>query len=249
VCVRIAERHGLEVIGRYEDAALSGGTTRRQGYQRMLEGARRREFDVIVAEDVSRLWRLMAEQAPRLAELRDLDVQVITQDFDTRHESADILGAVNGAMSEHYRQEIGRRTRRGLEGRARAGKPTGGKAHGYIAARDSATGDREIHPEQAKVVLRIFEDYANGLSPRAIAAALTRRRALARINAQARGAAPKTLDVVRHCRRSAARHRDPEQPDLHRQVELQPLPVGALGIGLEPTALPGESPERVDRSH
>ena len=106
--------------------------------------------------------------------MRDLDVQVITQDFDTRHESADILGAVNGAMSEHYRQEIGRRTRRGLEGRARAGKPTGGKAYGYIAARDSATGDREIHSEQAQVVLRIFQDYGNGLSPRAITAALNR---------------------------------------------------------------------------
>src|SRR6516165_1163473 len=63
------------------------------------------EFDVIVAEDVSRLWRLMAEQAPRLAELRDLGVQVVTRHFDTREESADTLGAVNGAMSEHYRKE------------------------------------------------------------------------------------------------------------------------------------------------
>jgi site-specific DNA recombinase len=174
VCERVAERHGFQVIGRFEDAALSGGTTRREGYQRMLEAARRGEFDVIVAEDVSRLWRAMSEQAPRVAELIDLNVHVVTQDLDTRQESAGILGALNGAMSEHYRQEIARRTRRGLEGRARAGKPTGGRAYGYLAARDSGTEQREIHPEQAKVVLRIFEDYANGLSPRAIAAALNR---------------------------------------------------------------------------
>jgi site-specific DNA recombinase len=174
VCERLAGRHGFTVVDRFDDAALSGGTTKRQGYQRMLEAARRAEFDVIVAEDISRLWRAMAEQAPRLAELRDLDVHVVTQDLDTRHESAEILGAVNGAMSEHYRKEIGRRTRRGLEGRARAGKPTGGKAYGYVAARDSATGRLEIDPDQARVVLRIYEDYARGSSPRAIAAALNR---------------------------------------------------------------------------
>lgn len=174
VCERLAERHSFTVVGRFEDAALSGGTTRREGYQRMLEAARRGEFDVIVAEDISRLWRAMAEQAPRLAELRDLDVHVVTQDLDTRHESSEILGALNGAMSEHYRKEIGRRTRRGLEGRARAGKPTGGLAYGYVSARDSGTGKMEIQPEQARVVRRIFGDYANGMSPRAIAAALNR---------------------------------------------------------------------------
>ena len=172
VCEEVARRHGLTVVDRFEDAARSGGTTKRPGYQRMLDAARGGDFDVIVAEDVSRLWRLMAEQAPRLAELRDLGVQVVTQDFDTRQESADILGAVNGAMSEHYRKEIGRRTRRGLEGCARAGTPTGGKAYGYIAARDSGTEQVEVHPEHATVVRRIYEDYANGMSPRAIAAAL-----------------------------------------------------------------------------
>lgn len=32
----------------------------------------RREFDAFIAEESSRLWRNMAEQAPRLAELRTL---------------------------------------------------------------------------------------------------------------------------------------------------------------------------------
>lgn len=167
VCERLAERHGFTVVDRFDDAALSGGTTKRQGYQRMLEAARRGELDVIVAEDISRLWRAMAEQAPRLAELRDLDVHVVTQDLDTRQESSEILGAVNGAMSEHYRKEIGRRTRRGLEGRARAGKPTGGRAYGYIAARDSTTGQLEINPDQARVVsLRLEPSAIHGEPPR-----------------------------------------------------------------------------------
>lgn len=168
-CRKLADRHGFEVIAEFSDAAISGGTANRPGYQSMLEAARNREFDAIIAEDTSRLWRNLAEQAPRLAELQDLGIHVVTHDLDTRADSADILSAVNGAMSQIYRKEIGRRTRRGLEGLARAKKPTGGRSYGYIAANASESGDREIDPEQALIVVRIFEMYADGMSPRAIA--------------------------------------------------------------------------------
>lgn len=164
-CERIAERNGFTVTARFQDAAVSGGTAQRTGYQQLLAAARRGEFQVIIAEDSSRLWRNLAEQAPRVAELRDLGIHVVTADLDTRQESAAILGAVMGAMGEQYRAEIGRRTRRGLEGRARASKSTGGKAFGYR----TADGVRVVDPEQAAVVVRIFTMYADGYSPRAIA--------------------------------------------------------------------------------
>src|SRR5688572_8935026 len=80
VCERLAVQHGFEVITGFTDAAISGGTATRPGYQAMLEAARRREFAVIVAEDTSRLWRNMAEQAPRLAEFSDLGIHVVTHD-------------------------------------------------------------------------------------------------------------------------------------------------------------------------
>jgi site-specific DNA recombinase len=168
-CRKLAKRHEFNVVAKFSDKALSGGTANRPDYQNMLVAARSGQFDVIVAEDTSRLWRNMAEQAVRLAEFQDLGVKVVTYDLDTRQESAGILGAVNGAMSEHYRREIGRRTRRGLEGLAQSKKPTGGRSYGYIAATDSSSDEREIDPEQALVVVRIFQMYADGMSPRAIA--------------------------------------------------------------------------------
>lgn len=168
-CERLAERHGLTVTARFSDAAISGGTAERPGYQALLAAARRHEFDVIVAEDTSRLWRNLAEQAPRLAELADLGIHVVTHDLDTRTESAGMLSAVLGASSEAYRKEIGRRTRRGLEGRARQGKTAGGHSYGYIAARESGTGQIEIDEAEAEIVRRIYQLYADGKSPRAIA--------------------------------------------------------------------------------
>jgi site-specific DNA recombinase len=160
------------VVARFSDAAVSGGTSSRPGYQALLCAARRREVDVIVAEDSSRLWRELAEQWRALKELQDLGVHVVGHGLDTRREESKILLAVSGAMAEAYRDEIARRTRRGLEGRAIAGKPTGGRAYGYIAARDCASGQLEIDANEAAIVRRIFELYADGTCPRSIAATL-----------------------------------------------------------------------------
>ncbi len=175
IAARLAERERFAVVARFSDAAISGGTASRPGYQALLAAARRREFDVIIAEDSSRLWRNMSEQAPPLAELADLGIHVITHDLDTRQESAEILGSVLGSMASQYRKEIGRRTRRGLEGLARNGKPAGGRSYGYIPASQSGTGQIEIDPEQARVVRQIFEWRAQGWSSARIAGELNQR--------------------------------------------------------------------------
>lgn len=172
VCDRLAERHGFKVVERFSDAAISGGTTERPGYQALLAAARAKQFKVIVAEDKSRLWRSLPEQWRALSELMDGGVHIVTRDIDTRAENFKILLSVHGAMADVYRDQIGYRTRRGLEGRARSGKPTGGRAYGYFAARDGETGLREVHAEQAESVGRIFTRYAAGKSPRWIAGEL-----------------------------------------------------------------------------
>ena len=50
VCERLAERHGFTVVERFSDAAISGGTAERPGYQSLLAAARTKQFKVIVAE-------------------------------------------------------------------------------------------------------------------------------------------------------------------------------------------------------
>jgi site-specific DNA recombinase len=156
-CDRIASRHGYEIVGRYNDAAVSGGTAARPEYQRMLDDARHGKFDAIIAEDLSRLWRNLAEQSRQLAELADIGVVVITLDVDTRAESAELLSAMHGAMNSMYRKEISRRTRRGLEGRALAGQPTGGRCYGYPTPNHAATNEPQT-------VQTIFSWRADGLS-------------------------------------------------------------------------------------
>jgi len=168
VCERLAARHGFEVVARFTDEGVSGGTANRPGYQALLAAARSGAIEVIVAEDSSRLWRNLAEQSPREAELKDLGVAIVTQDLDSRNEASSWIGPILGTAASVYRQEIGRRVRRSLEGRAKNCRPTGGRAYGY-------TSVREIVPDQAAVVLEVFERFAAGETLMAIAADLNVR--------------------------------------------------------------------------
>jgi site-specific DNA recombinase len=144
-CEDAAKSAGLEVVARFEDRGISAGTAERPGYQALLAAARRHEFDIIVTEDISRLWRNRAEFGPRSAELEDLGVHWLScVGQDTRREGWGLVVQILQAMAEQARREASYRTRRGLHGKARSGGSTGGRAYGYVAARDSSTGQIEI---------------------------------------------------------------------------------------------------------
>jgi site-specific DNA recombinase len=172
-CELTAKREGFTVVAKFGDKELSGGTAQRPGYQQMLDAARAGKFDILICEDLSRLWRSRAEYGPRSAELEDLKINMVTATGDdTRRDGWGLLITIKLAMAEHARREASYRTRRGRAGKARAKEPTGGKAYGYICAEQKRT----IDPEQAKVVLQIYQWRAAGWSAQRIARELNARR-------------------------------------------------------------------------
>jgi hypothetical protein len=118
----------------------------------------------------------------------------------------------------------------------RNGKPTGGRANGYVAAREGETGQREIHQEQAETVRGIFSWYAAGKPPRRIAGELNRlgvsspgaswNRTSVRLNAKRTRAW-----VAPAIQRSQVRLRHSEQPRLWAgDVLLDRIRGGNLGL-------------------
>jgi site-specific DNA recombinase len=71
-------------------------------------------------------------------------------------------------MAQLYLSDLKQKTWRGQLGRALQGKVPGGKAYGYDLV-TTATGERQINLVEAAIVTRIFTEFANGQSPRAIA--------------------------------------------------------------------------------
>lgn len=156
-CTRVAIAAGITVVDQFADRGISGGTADRPGYQGLLASARAGQFDIVIAEDISRLWRNRSEYGQRSAEFEDRGIHLLTcVGDDTRRDGWGLVLGIKQAIAEHQRREISYRTLRGLEGRALAGESTGGRCYGY-------NGIAVLEP-QARVVRYIFQLYAAGCS-------------------------------------------------------------------------------------
>ena len=161
----------------YSDHAISGATTLRPGYQKMLEDARAGRFEVLVAEALDRLSRDQENIAGLFKQLSFADVRLITL---SEGEIGELHVGLKGTMNALFLKDLAHKTRRGLEGRIRQGKSGGGLCFGYEVVRAVATsgdplrGERRINETEAEIVRRIFREFTHGRSPKAIAHALNK---------------------------------------------------------------------------
>jgi site-specific DNA recombinase len=168
VCRRFIERQGWQLGEVYSDAAMSGASRFRPGYQKLLADAERHQFDVVVCEALDRLGRKLADIAELFDRLTFHGVKLYT--LATGEVTALHIGML-GTMAQLYLSDLREKVWRGQLGRVRQGRVAGGKAYGYdVDARE--TGLRRINETEAEVVRRIFRKFAAGESPRAIAKAL-----------------------------------------------------------------------------
>lgn len=163
------------------DYAVSGASTNRPGFDALMAMVRRREIDVLLVEDVSRLSRDQGDADRIYKELAYYGVQLLSlaDGIDSSVKGAKLAYSVKALMSDLYLEDLRDKTLRGMEGRAHAGLATGGRALGYrsvpIPGPDPRTpaGSRiEIDPETAPLVERIFKMYVQGGSFNGIAATL-----------------------------------------------------------------------------
>ncbi|MEN5300121.1 recombinase family protein [Brucella sp. TWI559] len=161
------------IVREYEDAALSGSSfVTRPGIRQLMADAQRGEFDIIVAESLDRFTRDQADVATLHKRMRYMGIQIFTL---SEKEISEIHIGLQGTMNALYLKELSDKTRRGLRGCIEAGRSAGGRCYGYQAVEklhsdgSPIRGLLEIHPIEAVVVRRIFTEFAEGRSPRAIA--------------------------------------------------------------------------------
>ena len=165
VCSRYIVKNGWAAVATYSDAAMSGASRFRPGYQQLLADLGSGAFDVIVVEALDRLGRKLAD----VADLHDrCTFAGITLVAVNVGEITPMHIGLLGTMAQLYLSDLKQKTWRGQLGRALQGKVPGGKAYGYDLV-TASTGERRINAVEAAIVRRIFTDFANGQSPRAIA--------------------------------------------------------------------------------
>ncbi len=177
ICRAHIEQQAWEYLTAYTDHAISGASTLRPGYQKLLEDARGHKFEIIVAESLDRLSRDQEDVAGLFKQLSFLGIKLMTL---AEGEISELHVGFKGAMNALYLKDLAQKTRRGLEGRVRQGKSGGGLCYGSEVVLDQAPagaqvrGGRRIIEAEAKVVRRIFEAFAVGQSPKTIAHAFNR---------------------------------------------------------------------------
>lgn len=176
VCRRLAEKHGFTLVASFEDAALSGASVaNRPGFAALMKAAEERAFDLVVCEALDRLSRSQADVSAAFEDLRFYGVGIHTI---SEGAVSELHIGLAGTMNALQLREIGRKTKRGLQGVASAGRHTGGRVYGY--SRDRRLDDHgelirgllAINPTEAEIVRRILKAYAAGQSPRSIASDL-----------------------------------------------------------------------------
>lgn len=171
ICSEYVERQDWTVVDHFEDQGLSGAALgNRPGVLSLQEAALARRFDVIVVTDLTRLSRSQGDLSKMIDRLTAKGIRVVgVQDgYDSARRGHKLQAGLSGILGEAFREMVRDRTYAALESRAKADRPTGGRVYGY---RDS-----KIDRGEAFMVLEIFSKFADGISPRSIAADLNERR-------------------------------------------------------------------------
>lgn len=167
----------------FSDKAISGASLQRPSWEKLWALVTAGGVDVIVTEDTSRISREFADSAVLFRDLTYLEVPLlgVADGIDTSKKNAKLEYGVKTLMNDLYREDLRDKTKRGLDGCARAGFSTGGLPFGYrsepVRQGAKVVGKQiVIDPEKAETVRRIFVLYAEGQSYASIAQRLTSER-------------------------------------------------------------------------
>lgn len=156
------ETNGIQLVEVFTDEAISGKTDNRDNFQKMVQGVIKGYYDVdaILVHKFNRFARNKYDSALYKKRLKEVGVKVIsvTQNIDDTPEG-ELLEGFLETIDQYYSANLAVEVRKGLRENALKGKHAGGQVlFGY-----SLDANGYYRPnENAKIVKRIFEEYAAG---------------------------------------------------------------------------------------
>jgi len=175
ICQKRIDAENWTLVETYSDAALSGTSEDRPEYQRLMADIEAGRFDIILAESLDRFSRDQEHMAKLYKWTTHHQVKIVTL---ADGEINEMHVGLKGLMSALYIKDLAAKTRRGLEGRVLLGRSAGGLCYGYDVIKEldddgePDRGKREINPEQAEIVRKVFQWFMDGHGYRAIASKL-----------------------------------------------------------------------------
>ena len=146
VCTERVVREKWTLAATYTDRGISGASHLRPGYQKLLEGARKGEFDIVLAEALDRISRDQEHVASFFKLMSFAGIRIVTL---TEGEISELHVGLKGTMNALFLKDLADKTRRGLRGRIEQGRSGGGLCYGYTIVENGERGGREIVQAEA----------------------------------------------------------------------------------------------------
>ena len=172
----------------FEDEGFSGGNLRRPAFQRMMEGAKKRQFKAIIVYRLDRISRNVGDFSNLIEELTRLDIAFISirEQFDTGTPMGRAMMYIASVFSQLERETIAERIRDNMHELAKTGRWLGGMTPtGYTSESvKRVTVDGKTHkacklkllPEEAALVTLVFDLFTETQSLTKTEAELLRQR-------------------------------------------------------------------------
>ena len=129
----IADKKGLNIVREISDEGISGakGRDEREGFDELIKGAIRKEFDIILVWDVSRLGRSLKDLVSFLEDVQSAkcDLYIHQSGIDTSTASGKMMFGMLSVFSEFERSMIRERVIAGQQRAKSEGKHIGRKSN------------------------------------------------------------------------------------------------------------------------
>lgn len=166
-CYKLAKSLGWKVVTEFDDNDLSAFSGKvRPGFEAMLDGMKRGEFDALLCWHPDRLYRSMKdlERLIEVADARRVQIRTVNGgDLDLSNSSGRMLARILGSVSRQESEHKGERQRRANEQAAAAGKwVAANRPFGY-------TQDGKVIESEAALIRNAASDVLAGKSIRQVA--------------------------------------------------------------------------------
>lgn len=161
-CRTFAERHGIEIVGVYEDRATTGTNDRRPGFQQMMTDAEKGNWQYVIVYTLDRFARNRYDSAVYKRKLKDYGVKVLSAMEQISDDPTGILmESLLEGLAEYYSSELSRKIKRGMDDNASKCLCNGQIPFGYRRGED---GRFAIDEKEASIVQEIFRRIRDGAS-------------------------------------------------------------------------------------
>jgi len=159
VCEDYAKRHDIIIVDSYIDRAISGTTDERDSFQRMLKDSNNRKWDYVLVYKLDRFARNKYEAAIHRKHLKDNGIKILSamENIPETPEGV-LLESLLEGMNQYFSEELAQKVNRGLHESRMKGHCIGSVPYGYIKEHKMLS----INEIEARIIQRIYTDYANG---------------------------------------------------------------------------------------